>query len=113
VDARQRLEAERQQTLERLASLTHQLDAVIAASRDTNADDEHDPEGHTIAFERSQVDALARQAQRSLSEIDAALVRLDEGTYGVCEICGRPIAEERLAALPAVRTCIVCAARRR
>ena len=41
--------------LRRLASLTDNFNAVVAASRDTNADDEHDPEGATIAFERSQV----------------------------------------------------------
>ena len=58
---RGQLEAERQQLLSRLASLTDNFNAVVAASRDTNADDEHDPEGATIAFERSQVGALIRQ----------------------------------------------------
>lgn len=109
-DARGRLEAEREQTLRRLASLTGDFDAVVAASLDTNADDEHDPEGATIAFERSQVDAVLRQTRRRLEEIAAALRRLDEGTYGVCEVCGGPIAEARLEARPAARTCIRCAA---
>lgn len=109
-DARQRLEAEREQTLRRLASLTGDFEAVVAASLDTNADDEHDPEGATIAFERSQVDAVLRQTRRHLEEIGAALRRLDEGAYGVCEVCGGPIAEERLEARPAARTCIRCAA---
>ena len=81
----------------------------MAASRDTNADDEHDPEGATIAFERSQIGALARQARSRLDEIDAALARVAAGTYGVCESCGLPIGEERLAARPAARTCIRCA----
>jgi DnaK suppressor protein len=109
-DARGRLETEREQTLRRLASLTGDFEAVVAASLDTNADDEHDPEGATIAFERSQVDAVLRQTRRRLEEIGAALRRLDEGTYGVCEVCGSPIAEERLEARPAARTCIRCAA---
>ena len=69
---RERLTAEREQALARLASLTGDYDAVVAASRDTNADDEHDPEGATIAFERSQVGALVRQARSHLAEIDAA-----------------------------------------
>lgn len=107
--AHDRLEAERAQTLRRLANLTSDFDAVVAASRDTNADDEHDPEGATIAFERSQVDALVRQARRNLVEIDAALDRLSAGTYGVCEVCGGPIGEGRLEARPAARRCIVCA----
>ncbi len=110
-DPRGSLEAEREQTLERLASLTGDYDAVIEASRDTNADDEHDPEGATIAFERSQVGALVRQARQGLQEIDAALRRLEAGTYGVCEGCGGAIGEGRLEARPVARSCIRCAAR--
>ena len=86
---------------------------MVAASLDTNADDEHDPEGHTIAFERSQIGALAQQVRHHLSEIEAAIERLDAGTYGMCERCGQPISKARLEALPAARTCIDCAARAR
>lgn len=107
--ARGRLEDDREQTLRRLTSLTDDFDAVVAASRDTNADDEHDPEGATIAFERSQVGALVRQAQRHLVEIDAAIKRLDAGTYGVCESCGGSIGDGRLEARPVASTCIQCA----
>ena len=109
VDFRALLEAERAQTLRRLANLTEDFDAVVAASRDTNADDEHDPEGATIAFERSQVGALVRQAREHLVEVEAALSRLDDGSYGTCERCGRPIGEGRLEARPAARVCIECA----
>ncbi len=83
---------------------------MVAASRDTNADDEHDPEGATIAYERSQVAALVRHVKDHLVEIDSAIKRLDEETYGFCESCGRPISEGRLQARPAARTCIECAA---
>ena len=106
---RERLETERRQTLARLADLTDDFDAVVAASRDTNADDEHDPEGATIAFERSQVQALVRQAQQHLVEIEAATERLEQGTYGTCESCGGPIGAGRLEARPVARTCITCA----
>ena len=106
---RRRLAAERELALGRLASLTGDYDAVVAASKDTNADDEHDPEGHTIAFERSQIGALVRQVRHHLLEIDAAAARADVGTYGVCEVCGRAIGEARLEALPAARVCIGCA----
>jgi DnaK suppressor protein len=108
-NARDRLEAESQQTLLRLANLTHDFDTVVAASRDTNADDEHDPEGATIAFERSQVGALIRQAHHHLVDIGVALTRLDTGTYEICERCGRPIGDERLKVRPVARTCIDCA----
>lgn len=110
-DPRTLLDAERRETLARLATLTGDFDALVSASEGSNADDEHDPEGATIAFERSQVDALARQAREHLREIDAALARLDAGDYGTCERCGRPISAGRLEARPTARTCIDCAAR--
>ena len=110
-DPRTLLDAERRETLARLATLTGDFDALVEASEWSNADDEHDPEGATIAFERSQVDALARQAREHLREIDAALARLDAGDYGTCERCGRPISAGRLEARPTARTCIDCAAR--
>ncbi|HWJ67221.1 MAG TPA: TraR/DksA C4-type zinc finger protein [Nocardioides sp.] len=107
--ARELLLAQREEALRRLADLTGVFDEVVAASRDTNADDEHDPEGATIAFERSQVSALVAQVRRSLLEIEAALARLASGTYGVCERCGQAIPPERLEARPAARTCVGCA----
>ncbi|GAB3034205.1 hypothetical protein GCM10011376_20810 [Nocardioides flavus (ex Wang et al. 2016)] len=110
-ETRERLAAEREQLQQRLASLTGDYDAVVAASLDTNADDEHDPEGTTIAFERSQIGALVKQVRDHLAEVDAALQRVDAGTYGVCEGCGAAIGPDRLEALPAARLCIRCAAR--
>lgn len=106
---RRRLEEERQVALSRLASLTGDFESVVAASLDTNADDEHDPEGHTIAFERSQIGALIAQVRRHLDEVDAAVARVGAGTYGACERCGLPIGDARLDALPAARRCIGCA----
>ena len=100
---------ERAAALAQIAALTREFDEVVAASQASNADDEHDPEGATIAFERQQVAALLEAARRRLADVDAALARRAEGTYGVCETCGRPIAPERLAARPATRTCIDCA----
>lgn len=108
-----RLDAERRETQRRLADLTGDYDSVVAASRDTNADDEHDPEGTTIAFERSQIGSLVRQAQHHLEEIDAAVMRVHQGTYGTCEECGGPIGEGRLEARPVARSCISCASRTR
>src|SRR6478735_9063150 len=85
--------------------------AVVDASRDSNADDEHDPEGATIAFERAQVDALARDASDRLRSVELALARLESGTYGVCEVCGAVIPDGRLEARPTARTCVACAPR--
>ena len=82
------------------------IDAVTAARADANTDDEHDPEGATIAFERSQADALRSAARERLSAIDAALARLEAGTYGRCEVCGAEIPQARLAARPFAATCL-------
>lgn len=106
---RDRLEEERRRTTERLATLRGDYRGFVDASRDTNADDEHDPEGATIAFEREQVAALVRQAEQHLAEVEAALARLDEGTYGRCARCGRPIPDERLEVRPTATTCVGCA----
>ena len=94
---------------EQLRDLQRDHDGIVAASREANADDEHDPEGATIAFERQQVTALAEQAERTRDDLLQALARLDAGGYGVCERCGQPIAPERLEARPGARTCIACA----
>jgi len=107
-----RLAAERAAVLERLAGLRGDRERFVEASRDSNADDEHDPEGHTIAYERSQVDTHVRLAEQRLTEIDAALERVAAGSYGVCTECGRAIPAERLAVRPAASTCVACAAQR-
>ena len=107
--SRERLEEERRRTVRRLAMLRGDYRGFVEASRDTNADDEHDPEGATIAFERSQVGALVREATDHLGEIDAALARLAAGTYGGCAVCGRPIPAARLEARPTATTCVPCA----
>jgi DnaK suppressor protein len=91
------------------ATLAQDLEALFTASRDSNADDEHDPEGATIGFERAQLTALLAAARERIAEVDDALSRVDAGVYGVCERCGRPIAPERLAARPFARRCIACA----
>ena len=103
------LAQERIAALAQVEALTREFDEVVAASRSANADDEHDPEGATIAFERQQVVALLEQARRRLADTEAALARREAGAYGICETCGRPIAPDRLAARPAARTCIACA----
>jgi DnaK suppressor protein len=107
-DYRARILAEQADAERRLASLSRRFTAIVEGSEFTTDDDEHDPEGSTIAFERAQVSALLADARRDVEELTAALARLDAGTYGTCIRCGRSIADVRLDALPAVRTCIEC-----
>lgn len=103
------LERTRAALLQKIASLTRDFDEIVRAAADVATDDEHDPEGHTIAWERQQVAALLDDARGALSEVDQAEVRLDAGTYGQCVTCGRAIAPDRLDALPTTPTCIACA----
>jgi DnaK suppressor protein len=91
------------------ATLAQDLEALFTASRDSNADDEHDPEGATIGFERAQLTALLTAARERIAEVDDALRRVDTATYGICERCGQPIADERLAPRPFARCCMACA----
>lgn len=90
----------------RLASMTADLESLFAASTDSNADDEHDPEGQTIAYERSQLSALIEAAQARVGDVDAATARLQQGSYGICEVCHEPIPAARLEARPTARSCV-------
>lgn len=109
VEARRRLRAERADVAARLRDLGVSFEDIVDAARDSNLDDEHDPEGTTIAAERSLVSSLARSSERHLAEVDAALERLAAGTYGRCVRCGGPIAADRLDARPSTPVCIGCA----
>jgi RNA polymerase-binding transcription factor DksA len=96
-----------------VVSLTQRLDGIREASAYSTNDDEHDPEGVTVAFERAQVAGLLALARDELRELDLAEARIRDGTYGECQWCGGAVGGERLEALPAARTCVRCADRRR
>jgi len=66
-------------------------------------------EGTSIAIERFADVAIHDQIVGQLALVDAALARVDEGTYGACQVCGKPIARERLEAIPWAATCVACA----
>ncbi len=106
--AKSRLTADRDQTLDRIAELERDFAAIVTSASEGSAggDDEHDPEGATVAFERQHVAALAAQAREHLAAIDAALRKIDSGIYEICDMCGRPIGAERLAARPAALICV-------
>jgi DnaK suppressor protein len=103
------IESERARTELRAAALGDDFDAIVEATAEANTDDEHDPEGATIGFERAQITAMRERAELELGELDAARDRLESGTYGVCANCGDRIATERLLARPATTTCVTCA----
>jgi RNA polymerase-binding transcription factor DksA len=69
--------------------------------------DNHLGDTASATFDRELDQGLEEGVQQALSDIAAALAKIDAGTYGVCEICGKPIGAERLTAIPWARLCIV------
>ncbi len=95
-----------------MAPLEREFAGLAEAASAAGTDDEHDPEGATLAFERQHAAALLEGAREQVAAVEAALTRLAAGEYGACGRCGQPIGTERLAARPAATTCIRCAGRR-
>ena len=103
---RERLERERARVGEMISELRSEgLDEEQSAqSGDLTHYDQHPADQGSELFEREKDLAILERLETDLAEIEAALQRLDDGTYGVDEITGEPIDPERLEALPAART---------
>jgi DnaK suppressor protein len=110
--AREVLLGERERARARVAALEREFAGLAEAASSAGTDDEHDPEGATLAFERQHAAALLDAARGQAAAIDAALRRLEQGRYDRCDRCGQPIGAERLAARPTALTCIRCATAR-
>ncbi len=106
---REALIAERERTAARLAGLERTFESVVESSALASPDDEHDPEGSTVGFERAQIAKLVENDRAHLTDLERAIERLHAGVYGICANCGHAIALERLVTLPAARTCAGCA----
>ena len=83
-----------------------QDDAISDAGGELSSVDQHPGDSGTETFEMEKNVSLLEQVEDELQEIEAAAQRLERGTYGTCQACGRPIGEERLEAMPAARFCI-------
>lgn len=106
------LEEARAQAQTRVDTFAAVVDGLRDARGDADTDDEHDPEGSTLSWDRATHAASLEAARTSLAEIDAALARVRAGWDGACVGCGRPIPSERLIARPAADRCVHCAAGR-
>jgi RNA polymerase-binding protein DksA len=102
-DARAALEEERVHLRSQLAE--HASDGSMEY-------DENFADSGQVAAEQGESRALVSQLEETLTEVERALAKLDEGGYGTCESCAKPIGEDRLEAMPATRYCIDCAATR-
>ena len=88
-------------------------DELSTLGIDRGSYDEGFADSGQVTAERGEVDALVGSLRETLLDIDAALGKLEAGTYGRCESCGQDIAEARLEAMPAARLCMICASKRR
>jgi DnaK suppressor protein len=106
--ARKRLEQERER-LEAVRDGIRRDQGTAAdaeAAGELSSVDQHPGDLGTETFEQEKNLSLLEQVQDELLQIEAAFERLERGTYGTCQACGRPIGKERLEALPATRFCI-------
>ena len=109
LDQMQALEDERVTYVRQAASLKAEAD-LLAAEREPGdvQFDEESGEGDTLAVERERDLALSAQASMAVEEIDLAVAKIKDGTYGVCEQCNGIIPKERLRALPHAALCVQC-----
>lgn len=103
------LQVEEEQAAASEASLVAEYEGIVAASADANLDDEHDPEGATVGYERARVGSLLQQVRGRLAAVAAARERIRAGAYGTCAQCGQPISFDRLMAFPTAERCVSCA----
>lgn len=104
-DLRASLEAEQAGLIRQLADMGFGESGALTF-------DQNFADSSQVTAERGEAEALAGSLKESLSEVQHALGKFDEGTYGVCERCGQPIAPDRLEAMPAARLCMNCASKR-
>jgi len=97
---RDELREEHEETL--VAAAESQRDRLTDSAGDDQADT------GTKTFEREQEITLANNILERINQVERALERLDEGSYGWCERCGNPIPVERLAAFPSATLCVTC-----
>lgn len=108
-DPREQLVAERARVEARLGHLERQRAEIVQIVQLDVPDDEHDPDGATLAWEREQLTALMEAERQRLAAVDQALARVGQGVYGICTSCGQPIPAGRLEARPFAVHCLACA----
>jgi RNA polymerase-binding protein DksA len=105
---KQRLLEERQRAQEARDYIHEESRGQLEDEREEIQSDNHPGDMATSTFDRELDYTLEENVERALAAIDAALQRIEDGTYGTCETCGEPIGAERLEALPWTTQCIDC-----
>jgi RNA polymerase-binding transcription factor DksA len=99
------LDGLRAQLEEERASLRHQLEDLGAGEKGLSFDENFADSGQ-VAAEQGENRLVVASLSEQLTDVDRALAKMDTGSYGTCETCGKDIAEPRLEAMPAARHCI-------
>jgi RNA polymerase-binding transcription factor DksA len=86
--------------------LAAQITSLTVGHDESPAYDDNFADSGQVAAEQGENKALLNQLEEQLDEVAHALAKIDQGTYGLCEVCRQPIAEPRLEAMPATRFCI-------
>jgi RNA polymerase-binding transcription factor DksA len=99
------------QERERLHGIKEELDELRSESQQDSLDelssyDQHQADVGTETFDREKDLSILDSVEGELADIERALQRLDDGSYGTCEACGKPIDDARLEAMPATRFCV-------
>ena len=111
---RRRLEEEQQRLLTVIEEIEAQREEVrLTETSSERSPDPNTAEGGSLAFEMEKELSLARNAGDLLAQVDEALGRIADGSYGRCEECGKAIPVARLEALPHTKLCVACAANHR
>lgn len=105
---RQRLLDERERLVAALEFIQSENSASLREESEESTMDNHVADTATVMHDREVDFTLSNASEQVLAEIDAALGRLDAGTYGICMTCGSRIGEERLQAMPYATQCIDC-----
>jgi DnaK suppressor protein len=105
---RELLVEERRRVLDAIEYLHKENPGSIEDETDDETTDNHLAETATATLDREIDYTLEENSENVLSSIDGALARIEQGTYGTCLNCGKPISEERLAAIPWATHCIDC-----
>ena len=90
------------------ARLIEEIKLFQIDGRDNLGYGNHQADDATDAFEQTKELSLQQNSERLLAQVQAALARFEQGTYGLCERCGKEIDPARLKALPYVAFCMVC-----
>ena len=104
--ARKRLEQEKERIRALIGNMAEDGNGESNGSDELATVDQHPADAGSETFEREKDMAILSNLEEQVAEIEKALARVDEGTYGTCEACGKPIGDERLEVVPTARYCV-------